>query len=283
MKAAKKLQLTRTQRFVLDQFLHSYPDNMSFEAILNGYENPSNDEIVATEFWSNNTWPCDLVSKMREMEVDLSRAFFPTIKGDSDLMQIVWERVHHFLSLPTTTTDIEPKKRNWLSICDKGSTLTSMNRPLFHSTSNKFMAWFRDERFNELESDECVDIFLTALKDSSDITVDLLERLFSEYDVLNLKVVDETFNFDAISGVDYFNGKCYPYRFVDLDGYSYKIGVEGLQHAIQVYLSEDESNRFSPNKCDCSASVLDSCYVYYTSMTELLTWTDKQFINYLFN
>ena len=86
MKATQQLQLTLTQRFVLDHHFHSYPDGMSFEAILNGYENESNDEIVATDFWSNNMLPCELVAKLREMEVELRGDFFPKIRGDSDLM-----------------------------------------------------------------------------------------------------------------------------------------------------------------------------------------------------
>lgn len=54
-----------------------------------------------------------------------------------------------------------------------------------------FMKFFRDdEKLNELNPDDRIEIFRTILIGSSDLTKELLEDVISDYSVSNLKVID---------------------------------------------------------------------------------------------
>jgi hypothetical protein len=69
----------------------------------------------------------------------------------------------------------------------KQNTRCEMNR-------NDFMNFFRDDdKLNTLSPDDRVEIFETILLDGSDITVDLLRRILSDYSVENI-AVSETYN-----------------------------------------------------------------------------------------
>lgn len=59
-------------------------------------------------------------------------------------------------------------------------------------TREEFMEAYReDDELNEsLTPDDCVEVFLSILKGSSDITKSLLETLLREYEVSNLKIVE---------------------------------------------------------------------------------------------
>lgn len=52
------------------------------------------------------------------------------------------------------------------------------------------MEYFRSEKFDqEISVDDRVEIFLQCLMGSSDITKELLEELFQDYSVENLKII----------------------------------------------------------------------------------------------
>jgi len=56
-------------------------------------------------------------------------------------------------------------------------------------TRQQFLDFFRSDDYNELLSaDDCIEVFQTALKGSSDITPELLNDLLSDYCVGNLEV-----------------------------------------------------------------------------------------------
>jgi hypothetical protein len=55
-------------------------------------------------------------------------------------------------------------------------------------TKEEFMEFFRGDNYNDLTDEECVEIFLTSLKGSHDITTNLLKKLLSEYDITNINV-----------------------------------------------------------------------------------------------
>ena len=49
-------------------------------------------------------------------------------------------------------------------------------------TREQFMEFFRsDEGYTQLTPDDCIELFQQALKGSSDLTVELLERVISDY------------------------------------------------------------------------------------------------------
>ena len=54
-----------------------------------------------------------------------------------------------------------------------------------------FMNFFRDtEKLNELTPDDRVEIFRTILLGSSDLTMDLLNKILGDYSVDNLEVIE---------------------------------------------------------------------------------------------
>lgn len=55
-------------------------------------------------------------------------------------------------------------------------------------SKEEFMDFFRGEDYDELTREECVEIFLTSLKGSYDITPQLLKELLAEYEVTNISV-----------------------------------------------------------------------------------------------
>ena len=56
-------------------------------------------------------------------------------------------------------------------------------------TRQQFMDFFRSDDYYELLStDDCIEVFQTAIKGSSDITAELLNDLISDYSVSNLEV-----------------------------------------------------------------------------------------------
>jgi hypothetical protein len=55
-------------------------------------------------------------------------------------------------------------------------------------TKDEFMDFFRGESYDDLTREECVEIFLTSLKGSYDITPTLLKELLAEYEVSNISV-----------------------------------------------------------------------------------------------
>lgn len=58
-------------------------------------------------------------------------------------------------------------------------------------TRDEFMEFFRDDdQLNTLAPDDRVEIFLSILTGSSDISKDLLDELLSDYDVEDLKIVE---------------------------------------------------------------------------------------------
>lgn len=62
--------------------------------------------------------------------------------------------------------------------------------PTPHLTREQFMAFFRDdEKLNELTPDDRIEIFRTILLGNSDITVELLEEILSDYGVTHLRVI----------------------------------------------------------------------------------------------
>ena len=63
--------------------------------------------------------------------------------------------------------------------------------PTPHLTREQFMAFFRDdEKLNELTPDDRIEIFTTILLGNSDITVELLEEILSDYGVTHLRVIE---------------------------------------------------------------------------------------------
>lgn len=272
--------LTGTQQFVLDQFFQKYPDGLSFDEILNGYENQDNREIVATDFWIESLLPEDMVKEARSVESELRHQFFPAVEGDFDLMQNLWAKVHEHVtkSKPSTNNTVD-----WLSIRDNGRTLSAFNRPNLKMTRDDFMTWFRGDEINdELSVNDCIEVFRGALKGSSDFTLELFEQLFSDYDVSHLQVVETCLDFEAISGVDCFRGKCYPYRMVEFDGNNYKIGSECLSDAQQSFCNSGECEYCNLGVGVCETRAIDDEYVYYVPAIDLLTWSDKQLTDYVF-
>lgn len=272
--------LTGTQQFVLNQFFTKYPEGLSFDEILNGYENQDSIEIVATDFWAESLLPEDMVIEVRSVESALRHQFFPAVEGDFDLMQNLWAKVHEHVtkSKPSTNNTVD-----WLSIRDNGRTLSAFNRPNLNLSRDDFMAWFRGDAINEeLSVDDCIEVFRGALKGSSDFTIELFEQLFSDYEVSHLQVVDTSLNFDAISGIDYFKGKCYPYRMVEFEGFNYKLGSFSLSDAMQAFCNSGECEYCNMGVGVCETRALDNEYVYYTDTVELLTWSDKQLTDYVF-
>jgi hypothetical protein len=65
------------------------------------------------------------------------------------------------------------------------------NMPTPHITREQFMAFFRDdEKLNELAPDDRIEIFGTILLGNSDITVELLQEILSDYGVSHLKAIE---------------------------------------------------------------------------------------------
>ena len=63
--------------------------------------------------------------------------------------------------------------------------------PTPHITREQFMAFFRDdEKLNELTPDDRIEIFRTILLGNSDITVELLQEILSDYGVSHLKAIE---------------------------------------------------------------------------------------------
>ena len=59
-------------------------------------------------------------------------------------------------------------------------------------TRKEFMDAFRDEDFySTLTVDDCLELFISSLKGSDDITIELLNELLTTYNVENLKVIEE--------------------------------------------------------------------------------------------
>ena len=53
----------------------------------------------------------------------------------------------------------------------------------------QFLDFFRsDDYYDQLSTDDCIEVFRTALKGSSDITAELLNEIISDYGVGNLEV-----------------------------------------------------------------------------------------------
>ncbi|TDR30227.1 hypothetical protein [Hydromonas duriensis] len=69
--------LSRTESFVMMFFFDDYPQDMTFDAMMNAYEDPNNKVIVATEFWSMSLYREDLVDWVRGMEASMRFEFFP--------------------------------------------------------------------------------------------------------------------------------------------------------------------------------------------------------------
>lgn len=58
-------------------------------------------------------------------------------------------------------------------------------------TRQQFMDFFRSEEgYDQLTSDDCIELFSFALKGKYDITKELLDSVFSDYDVDNLEVIE---------------------------------------------------------------------------------------------
>ena len=56
-------------------------------------------------------------------------------------------------------------------------------------TRNHFMAFFRnDDKLQTLSADDRIEIFLRVLPGGSDITLDLLDELLSDYQVNKLQI-----------------------------------------------------------------------------------------------
>ncbi len=56
-------------------------------------------------------------------------------------------------------------------------------------TREQFLEFFRSDSFHEeMTVDDCREVWLTVLKGSSDITVETLNELLSEYNVCNIQV-----------------------------------------------------------------------------------------------
>lgn len=59
-------------------------------------------------------------------------------------------------------------------------------------TRKEFMDAFRDEDFyNSLTVDDCLELFISSLKGSDDITIELLNELFTTYNVDNLEIIEK--------------------------------------------------------------------------------------------
>jgi metal-responsive CopG/Arc/MetJ family transcriptional regulator len=53
----------------------------------------------------------------------------------------------------------------------------------------QFMEYFRSDDFNnQVDSDDCIEVFATVMKGSSDFTVELLEEILSDYGVEHIEV-----------------------------------------------------------------------------------------------
>ena len=58
-------------------------------------------------------------------------------------------------------------------------------------TRQQFMDFFRSEEgYAQLTVDDCIELFSFALKGKYDITKELLDQVFSDYDVDNLEVIE---------------------------------------------------------------------------------------------
>ena len=56
-------------------------------------------------------------------------------------------------------------------------------------TRQQFLEFFRsDDYYDQLSTDDCIEVFRTALKGASDITAELLNEIISDYGVGNLEV-----------------------------------------------------------------------------------------------
>lgn len=68
--------------------------------------------------------------------------------------------------------------------------MESLERNLYRE---HFMAFFRnDEKLNQLSTDDRIEIFMSILQGSSDISKDLLVNLISDYCVSWIDIMDNT-------------------------------------------------------------------------------------------
>lgn len=66
-----------------------------------------------------------------------------------------------------------------------------------------FMEFFRDDDFHsKMSTDDCIEVFLGVLKGNSDITVELLNELISDYSVENLEVIETPESSDTLVEVE---------------------------------------------------------------------------------
>ena len=58
-------------------------------------------------------------------------------------------------------------------------------------TKQQFLEFFwSEEGYNQLSVDECIELFSSALRGSSDFTKELLDSVLSDYGVDSLKVIE---------------------------------------------------------------------------------------------
>ena len=89
-------------------------------------------------------------------------------------------------SLISLFKDYNLNKSLWHT-CTEMKNIFSQFRDIFSLERHEIMEIFRDEELiNKLTPNDKIEIFLTILQGSSDITVDLLNRLLIEYSVNNI-------------------------------------------------------------------------------------------------
>ena len=106
-----------------------------------------------------------------------------------------WEEIHHEVS-GFTKKEIEEVNTLFGSMFGKA---TAVNEPAPEDepeewkgliTREQFLDYFRSDKYNEeMSADDCIEIFSTASKGSSDITKKLIDDIANDYSVGNLMVI----------------------------------------------------------------------------------------------
>jgi transcriptional regulator with XRE-family HTH domain len=88
------------------------------------------------------------------------------------------------VKLNFSVTITKEKEKTQINSLPKSDIIKTFNR-------EDFMNFFRDdEKLNELNTDDRVEVFRTILIGNSDFTKELLDKILSDYNVSNLKIVE---------------------------------------------------------------------------------------------
>jgi transcriptional regulator with XRE-family HTH domain len=88
------------------------------------------------------------------------------------------------VKLNFSVTITKEKEKTQINSLPKSDIIKTFNR-------EDFMNFFRDdEKLNELNTDDRVEVFRTILIGNSDFTKELLDEILSDYNVSNLKIVE---------------------------------------------------------------------------------------------